>query len=68
MKTLEAQAQVTNLHLGQSSADLAYGSSKMPRLMLINREGVVAYLGHPEKIDLKDSVETLCKGEPMALD
>jgi hypothetical protein len=40
----------------------------MPRLMLINHEGVIAYLGHPEKIDLKDSVETLCKGEPMALD
>jgi hypothetical protein len=40
----------------------------MPRLMLINHEGVITYLGHPEKIDLKDSVETLCKGEPMALD
>jgi hypothetical protein len=40
----------------------------MPRLMLINREGVIAYLGHPEKINLKDSVENLCKGEPLALD
>ena len=36
--------------------------------MLINGEGVIAYLGHPEKINLKDSVENLCKGEPLALD
>ena len=68
MNSLETTPLVTNLHIGESSADLSFGSSKMPRIALVNQNGDLVYLGHPEKLDLKASVETLLKGEPLALD
>jgi hypothetical protein len=49
---MNTEPYVSNLHVGESSADLAYGSSKMPRIALINKENMIVYLGHPEKIDI----------------
>lgn len=40
----------------------------MPRIALINQDGVLVYLGHPDKVDLNASVETLLKGENLTID
>lgn len=68
MASYESTPQITNLHLGESSADLAFGASKMPRIVLVNKDGVICYLGHPEKVNLKETLETLLKGEELTLE
>jgi hypothetical protein len=42
-----------NLHVGSSSVDLEYGASKMPRILLVDKNGKIAFLGHPEKLNLE---------------
>jgi hypothetical protein len=65
--SFQVPPQVENLHIGESSADLAFGSSKMPRICLVNKDGAIAYLGHPEKIKLEEAITNLIKGESLEL-
>ncbi len=67
ISSFQVPTQVENLHIGESSADLAFGSSKMPRICLVKKDGVIAYLGHPEKIKLEEAIVNLIKGEELEL-
>ncbi len=40
------------LHIGESTLDLEYGASKMPRVVLVDGNGHIVYIGHPMKIKL----------------
>lgn len=55
------------LNIGSSSMDLEYGSNMMPRVVLVDTNGHIAYIGLPSKINLQNSIETLIKGEKLAL-
>jgi len=60
-------SNVSNLHVGTSTADLEYGASNIPRIAIFNKQGELVFLGHPKKVMLKDSIETLIKGENLVL-
>lgn len=45
-----------NVHVGSTSVDLEYGASKMPRVVLVDKEGKIAYIGHPEKLNLDQAI------------
>jgi len=39
---------------------LEYGGSKLPQVVLIDKAGVIAYIGNPKKLgNLKNALETL---------
>lgn len=56
-----------HLHVGTSAADLTLGGRMIPRIILINKEGKVAFIGHPSKLDIQRAVATLVKGDALEL-
>ena len=54
--------------MGESTIDLEYGSSKMPRIVLVDGNGQVVYIGHPKKLKVKEAIEVLSKNEKLELD
>lgn len=57
-----------HLHIGESTLDLEYGASKMPRIVLVDGNGQIVYIGHPKKLKLQEALETLTKNEKLELD
>jgi thiol-disulfide isomerase/thioredoxin len=58
---------LTHLHVGTSAADLILGGRMIPRIILMNKEGKVAFIGHPSKVNLQAAVATLIKGDVLEL-
>ncbi len=54
--------------MAETTIDLEYGSSKMPRIVLIDGNGYIVYIGHPKKLKLKEALEILSKNEKLDLD
>jgi hypothetical protein len=49
--------------MGETTIDLEYGSSKMPRIVLVDGNGKIVYIGHPKKLKLKEALEVLSRHE-----
>jgi thiol-disulfide isomerase/thioredoxin len=65
------EAGWTNLeqiHIGDSNADLVLGASSIPRIILTDLDGKIAYIGLPKKINLRECLAQLLKGETLALE
>lgn len=56
---------IQTLNIGSSSSDLTYGANMIPRVVLVDAHGKIAYIGHPKKLDLQQSVTTLAKSEAL---
>lgn len=61
----EGLISLNHYHIGSSSADLEFGGVKMPRILLVDKEGTIVYLGQPKSIDVKLALDTLSKGDPI---
>jgi hypothetical protein len=47
---------------------LEYGGSKLPQVVLVDKAGVISYIGNPKKLgNLKNALETLLKGEKLVV-
>ena len=51
-KAIAAWGPHENYHVGSSAADLIYRTSMIPRALLVDIKGNIAFCGHPMKIDL----------------
>ena len=40
-------------------AAIAYGLEGVPHVVLINKKGIVAFLGHPGEVDLEEEIDKL---------
>ena len=54
--------------MGETTIDLEYGASKMPRTILVDGAGKIVYLGHPKKIKMQEALDILGKNEKLELD
>jgi len=54
--------------MGETTIDLEYGASKMPRTILLDGAGKIVYLGHPKKIKMQEALDILGKNEKLELD
>ncbi len=40
----------------------------MPRIVLVDNNGNIVFIGHPKKLNIKDALETLIKGDNLQID
>ena len=52
-------SHIQQLSIYKSSCDLELGGRNIPRIILVDKQGKIAYIGHPKNIDIKSSIETL---------
>jgi len=56
---------VEHFHRGASTSTQDYGVSGVPKVVLIDTEGNIAFIGHPAERKLEEDIETLLKGEKL---
>ena len=57
--------KVQHFHRAQSSCSKDYDVSGVPRVLLVDGEGKIAFAGHPSSIDIEKSIEKLVKGQKL---
>ena len=54
-----------NYHVGDSNADLIYGTAMIPRVVITSSDSKVLYIGHPRNFDIASDIDKLLKGETI---
>lgn len=57
--------KVEHFHRDASTCSNDYGVSGVPKVVLIDTEGKIAFAGHPAERNLEADIETLMKGDKL---
>lgn len=52
---------VLHYHRHHTKADKTYGCNGVPHVFLVNKEGIITFIGHPASVNLEDEIDKLAK-------